>query len=91
MSDEKEGDVIPRSWLQKRWDIAELEAAYACDGTVFGGMNKLWEQFKAQIEDSDELWEFRSSEASWEHLAGRAGFAVVRDGKVIDCLVTLMN
>ena len=91
MSDENEDDMIPRSWLRKRWDLQELETAYACDGTVFGGMNDRWELFKAQIEDSDEVWEFCSSDASWEHLAGRAGFALVRGGKVIDCMTTLMS
>ncbi len=40
---------------------------------------------------SDEIFEFSSSPESWNRLAGRAGVALVRDGIVIDIVVTVMN
>jgi len=45
----------------------------------------------AQMEEGDELWEFRSPVESWEHLAGRAGIALVRQGEIINFIVTMMN
>jgi hypothetical protein len=39
----------------------------------------------------DELWEYGSSDESWEHLQGQMGFAIVRAGKVIDYDLHLMN
>jgi hypothetical protein len=50
-----------------------------------------WNALKSQMLDGDEIWEFSSSADSWNHLAGRAGFALVRNGKAIDCIVTIMN
>jgi len=50
-----------------------------------------WSPFIAQMLPEDELWRFRSPPNSWANKAGRAGYAIVRDGVVIDSLVTLLN
>ena len=47
--------------------------------------------FQVTPRPDDEIWEFSSSPESWEHLAGRAGAALVRDGTVIDACVTALN
>jgi hypothetical protein len=47
--------------------------------------------FQLTVRPDDEIWEFSSSPESWEHLAGRAGAALVRDGTVIDACVTALN
>lgn len=86
-----EESAIPQSWLTKRVTLDEVETQHTYHGKVFGGLHEAWETLKSQIAEGDELWEFSSSSESWEHLAGRAGIALVRDGKAIDSLVTLMN
>ena len=45
----------------------------------------------AAIKPGDELWTFMSPPDSWKNLAGRAGIALVRDGKPVSILVTFMN
>lgn len=50
-----------------------------------------WRAFIQRMEDGDELRQFVSPEASWRHCAGRAGYARVREGKVVETLITLMN
>jgi hypothetical protein len=47
--------------------------------------------FRVTPRPDDEIWEFSSSLESWQHLAGRAGVALVRDGTVIDACVTVLN
>lgn len=47
--------------------------------------------FELPTKPDDEVWEFSSSRDSWEHLAGRAGLALVRERIVIDAYVTMMN
>ena len=32
---------------------------------------------------TDEVWNYRSDDKSWENLAGRRGYALVRDGREI--------
>lgn len=57
----------------------------------FGFQNDKWEALKARMLPGDELWTFASSAESWQALAGRAGIALVRDGRIVEQLVTLMN
>jgi len=57
----------------------------------FAFLNAEWEALKARMQPGDELWTFASSPESWRDLAGRAGIALVRDGQIVERLVTMMN
>jgi hypothetical protein len=94
--------AIPKDWLDKKISIAEAEAAHPgiSDDRVqrfpdaakpFGFRSRAWEALKAEMQPGDELWTFSSPADSWQHLAGRAGVALVRDGNPIEALVTVMN
>ncbi len=48
-------------------------------------------KFRLPTKPDDEVWQFSSSPDSWEHLAGRAGLALIRGRTVIDAYVTLMS
>ena len=50
-----------------------------------------WVPFVSQMLPGDELWRFRSPDQTWANLAGRAGYAIVRNGTVVHSLVTLLN
>ena len=68
---------------------------YPDDGRVphvpFGFAHAKWVQWKAQIREGDELYYFSSSAEAWRNLAGREGYALIREGQVVDTMVTLMN
>jgi hypothetical protein len=88
-----ERDRIPKSWLQEKISLQQAEADNTrAEGDVpFGGQNDRWERLKASLQSGDEIWVFCSPSESWQHCAGRSGVAVVREGFVADCLVTMMN
>lgn len=44
-----------------------------------------------QFEEGDRIFAFESSADSWQNLCGRLGYIVVRNGKIHDVIVTLMN
>ncbi len=88
---DNEEPAVPKNWLQKQLTVDEAETEYMHEGIPFGGMNERWVAFKSQMIDGDEIWEFSSSVDSWNHLAGRAGLALIRRGKAIDCIVTILN
>jgi hypothetical protein len=50
-----------------------------------------WQRLKAVFRPGDVLVKFNSSEASWAALAGRAGYAVVRDGQAVDSYLTRLS
>ena len=87
-----------KGWLKKQVSVAEAEAAHMVqtdrlgpDLVPFGFQNDRWRDLLAQMQDGDELWEFSSSWESWQHLAGRAGIVLVRNGEVVTSIVTMMN
>jgi hypothetical protein len=91
-------DVIPKGWLKEKTTIEKAEQNHLVTDrrlgpkpVPFGFINARWEKFKAGIKIGDELWEFESPGKSWEKLAGRAGFCIVRAGRIIDAIITRMN
>ena len=97
-SNQPEGDPMHSDWLKKKVTVAEAEAEHLVrndnlgpDPVPFGFMNQEWTQLVAGMQPGDELWEFSSPADTWQHLCGRARFAVVRGGKVVNSIVTCMN
>lgn len=75
----------PREWLTERVTLADI-------GDVRSLSHRKWSSvIKARATERDELWRFSSPADQWQNLAGRAGFALVREGRPIDHVVTLMN
>ena len=74
----------PTEWLKRRIDVDEIKKYPQWERT-FSSL------FKARMTDRDELWEFSSPGQSWKNLCGRAGVALVRDGRPIAHVVTVMN
>jgi hypothetical protein len=84
-------DVLPKDWLVETTSIQQAEAAHTRGDIPFGRQNEEWERLEAALEAADELWTFCSPAESWEHHAGRMGVAVVRGGRIVMSLVTIMN
>jgi hypothetical protein len=57
----------------------------------FGFINASWENLKSKMQDGDDLWEYISGGDSWVSRSGREGIALVREGKIIDEILTRMN
>ena len=43
------------------------------------------------IQEGDVGWRFSSPPDSWKYLAGRAGFALVRDGKIVHSVTRILS
>jgi hypothetical protein len=86
------------NWLQKELTVAEAEAAHMVldddlgpDPVPFGFQNHRWQSLLAQMQKGDEIWAFRSPDEDFEHNAGRAGTALVRDGKIVVALCSIIS
>ncbi len=84
-----------QSWLQSEITKEEAEAGHMVEiegrKVPFGHMSLVWSRLLDKMQDGDKLYEFRSSDHSWEHLAGRQGIALVRDGEIVADIITVMN
>ena len=49
------------------------------------------QRFLLRYIEGDEIWSFSSSAESWGNLAGRQGYALVRNGQAVAHVVTVMN
>ena len=79
-------------WLTKKITPEEAELNINIDGMLseHPGKKQLSE-LVAKMQENDELWEFTSPPDTWNRLCGRAGICLVRNGKVIDSFITMMN
>ncbi len=97
-----ESDINP-AWLQQKTTLEQVEAEntpkaskervakFPVLAKPFGFQNPDWETLKALMQPGDEIWTFSSPGESWAALAGRAGIAIVRQGRVIGAIVTMQN
>lgn len=95
---------LPAEWLKVKLDSLDAAGAFRLEGREAGtsaerielmlahaGGLKWRERFTRFVETKspeEEVWYFRSPFETWERKAGRAGFAVVRDGLTVRFLVT---
>jgi hypothetical protein len=86
-----QGDVIPKQWLDRAISTEQAEAQNLVDGVPFGAESGSWQSLKDSLQSGDSLWTYCSPLESFKALAGRCGIAVVRDGRVVMQLVTIMN
>ena len=49
------------------------------------------EWIESNFRPGDELWQYNSGDKTWAHLCGRMGYAIVRDGKVVEFEMLMMN
>jgi hypothetical protein len=102
MAETPDDKPFPDDWTLERVSVEELERRYAPQPDArakddlellkpFGFMNREWEALKAQMQPGDELVMFASPPESWRKLYGRAGVALLRNGKLVDSITTVMN
>lgn len=87
-----------KEWLHRKITVEECEREHLVEDerlgpapVPFGFQYQKWLNVKRQIKKGDELWEFSSPPETWADLCGRAGICIVRDGDIIDSIVTMMN
>lgn len=85
-------------WLRNQTTVEEAEREHLVktdrlgpNPVPFGFIHGQWLKFKGQIRPGDQLWNFCSSGESWEHLAGREGLCIVRNGEIVASIITCMN
>ena len=91
-------EKVLKEWLKRKLTIREAEERHLVyheqlgnKGVPFGFLNAEWRELVARMLDGDEIWEFSSPANTWSKLGGRAGVALVRNGEIIDSIITRMN
>jgi hypothetical protein len=92
---------VPHAWLQKMVGgdlsaIHEIEIKdfeETCREPVPADVKEriTTTRFKVPLEPGDQIWSFSNGHAAFASLAGRAGYALVRKGEIIDAFVTRLS
>jgi hypothetical protein len=80
--------------LQRRVTTIEAEREHIVDGIAFGRIHVEWNRLKAQLQDGDELWHFRTPDETWQTafpLCGLEGYAIIRGGALIAMIFTSIS
>jgi len=93
------GNILDKSWLTTKISVEKAEKEHMVIDrrlgmvpTPFGFQNDSWvKNIISEMKPGDELWEFCNAGHNWKNLAGRKGIALVREGKIISHITTLMN
>jgi len=81
---EKEpGECIPRSWLMEEVSDSAIESDKRANPEVL--------RMVRNRQPGDKVFRYQSPPETWAALLGRGGFAVVREGKPILCVDTVIN
>jgi hypothetical protein len=82
----KEGDT-----LRVVFDETSRAGKHDPFGNDWHAGNRGTSRLEEAMQSGDELWTWSTGEWSWREMAGRAGYALVRNGEVVDSTWTIMN
>jgi hypothetical protein len=77
-----------QNWLIRKVSLAEVQTQLLTPDTI-PSFRSEFEEFVLAATESHDMWEFCSSQSDWDRLAGRSGFALVKDGRVTHAIVTV--
>jgi hypothetical protein len=80
-------DWIPREWLGSETSLEEIESELYPNERLCAE----WREFISQMQLGDQLPRFSSTNEAWRRLAGRAGYAIVREGDVVNAFITMLS
>ena len=90
--------VMKTEWLKRSITVEETEPRHAVQGkrlgphpVPFGLQYARWLELKSKMVYGDEFRMFRSPSQTWPKKCGRCGIALVRNGEIIDGMITMMD
>lgn len=76
---------------QRNVPWSEFDIDYQESKTLFQRDRDQFEAFVAKFQAGDEMASFSTHEETWRRMFGRAGWAIVRDGRIVAQLITIMS
>ena len=78
------------TWLRYRIHPSDADREGETADAIGDDTMLLTELLEA-LEPGQELWYFESPQETWNSLCGRAGYAIVEAGKIVDTHITTLN
>jgi hypothetical protein len=75
--------------ISKQWLTEQLTREEILNSPLEGGSIETWRRIMDTAKPTDEFWKFNNG--GFMSLAGRKGYVLVRDGEIIDYILTAMS
>jgi hypothetical protein len=77
---------IPPEWLTQRVENRPTVQHRELAPMAALRVRREWEKLRAQAGEGDELWAFANPSNTWKRLGKKTGYALVRDGQIIQSI-----
>ena len=78
---------IPKEWLtQKAGNAPSAEHRNLPEMPALR-IRMAWQKLKAQAQEGDEIWAFANPSNTWKKMGKQTGYALVRNGKIVESTV----
>lgn len=78
---------ITPEWLTQRVENAPTSYHRNLPDTAALRIRMAWQKLKRQAGEGDELWAFSNPPNTWKKLGKHTGYALVRDGEIVQSVV----
>lgn len=78
---------IPNEWLTQRADDVPTSYQRNLKPGAALRTRMAWQKLKRDAMEGDEVWAFTSPSGGWSRQAQHAGFALVREGRIVESVV----
>jgi hypothetical protein len=78
---------IPNEWLTQRVENRPIAQHRDLAPMAALRVRREWEKLKALAGEGDELWAFANPSNTWKRLGRHTGYALVREGKIVQSVV----
>jgi hypothetical protein len=78
---------VPPEWLTQRVENRPIAEHRGLSPMAALRIRREWEKLRAQAAEGDELWAFANPSNTWKKQGKHTGYALVRDGKIVQTVV----
>jgi hypothetical protein len=78
---------IPNEWLTQRADDVPTSYQRNLKPGAALRTRMAWQKLKRDAQEGDEVWAFTSPSGTWSNKGQHAGYALVREGRIVESVV----
>jgi hypothetical protein len=79
---------VSHEWLTERVENAPTSFTAGLPDRAALRMRMAWQKLQRQALGGDELWAFSNPPSTWRKMGRCSGFALVREGEIVESVIT---
>jgi hypothetical protein len=80
---------IEAEWLTQRVEDAPTVHHRSLSEMASLRIQMAWQKMKRNVMEGDEMWAFENPANTWKRMGKKTGYAIVREGEIVESVVVL--